>query len=216
MKQHHISVEKTARYFTLGELNQNTKRVIIVLHGYAQLANFFIKKFECLVDEFTFIIAPEGLNKFYWNGMQGKVVASWMTKEDRENDIKDYVNYLDKIVEQLKISCPIEIIGFSQGAATASRWLAKGSIKPSRICLWSGAFPGDIRYFEDILKFKQTEFVLLIGDEDEYISIDEAKMHLEEINSLGINCQFIQFKGKHNIYNEVLNQLFTSSNSKVS
>ena len=82
MKIHHIPVKRQARYYTLGTLDTNTKHVYIVLHGYGQLASQIIHKFDDMADE-VFIIAPEGLSRFYWDGMTGTVGASWMTKEDR-------------------------------------------------------------------------------------------------------------------------------------
>ena len=50
MQEHHLSVTRTARYFTLGSLDNNTQQVWFVLHGYGQLAQFFIRKFEILND----------------------------------------------------------------------------------------------------------------------------------------------------------------------
>jgi len=96
-KEKHITVSRTARYFTLGELSQSTKDIWIVLHGHRQLAGDFINIFNELAVEGSFIIAPEGLMRLYIKGDYGDVGASWMTKEDRESDINDYVKYLDKL-----------------------------------------------------------------------------------------------------------------------
>ena len=38
----HIKVERTARYFTLGELNEHTEQIWFVCHGYGQLAEYFM------------------------------------------------------------------------------------------------------------------------------------------------------------------------------
>jgi hypothetical protein len=43
------------------------------------------------------IIAPEGLSRFYRKGFSGDVVASWMTKDDRLDDMEDYVRYLNDL-----------------------------------------------------------------------------------------------------------------------
>jgi predicted esterase len=149
MQQHSITVPKTARYFQLGEITTSTKQIWIVLHGYGQLANYFIKWFEPIVDSETVIIAPEGLHRFYWQGFSGKVVASWMTKEDRENDIKDYINFLDEVMDIVKAqvvnsSTKVIAFGFSQGVATVSRWVfnTKGH-HPDELVLWAGLFPSD-------------------------------------------------------------------------
>jgi hypothetical protein len=91
MVKKNIIVTKTARYFISGEPSESIEQVWFVCHGYAQLANYFIRNFEILNDGKNLIIAPEGLNRFYWKGFSDRVVASWMTKEDREDDIKDYL-----------------------------------------------------------------------------------------------------------------------------
>ena len=39
-----IQTSKSARYFQIGEINNNTKSIWIVLHGYGMLPEYFIKK----------------------------------------------------------------------------------------------------------------------------------------------------------------------------
>ena len=46
MKEHSIKIEKTAHYYSIGELNKQTNELWIVCHGYGQLASFFIDKFK--------------------------------------------------------------------------------------------------------------------------------------------------------------------------
>src|SRR3989344_4462325 len=129
MQQKNIVIPKTARYFILNELSEKIEQVWFVCHGYAQLANYFINNFDELDKSKNLIIAPEGLHRFYWKGFSERVVASWMTKEDRESDIEDYVNYLnvvyDEVISSIKNkNVKINILGFSQGTATVCRWLA--------------------------------------------------------------------------------------------
>ncbi|MBK9635339.1 MAG: hypothetical protein IPO64_12805 [Bacteroidetes bacterium] len=57
----------------------------------------FIEKFEDFDPEEHFVIAPEALSKGYIDGLTGRVGASWMTKEDRTNEIQDYINYLESV-----------------------------------------------------------------------------------------------------------------------
>ena len=89
---HYIKTQKTARYFVLGNPGAQTKVIWFVLHGYGQLAERFISKFQSLVDDYTVVVAPEALHRFYATGNSGRIGASGMTKEDRENDILDYVH----------------------------------------------------------------------------------------------------------------------------
>jgi len=48
MRKHSIKIEKTAYYYSIGELNNETNEIWIACHGYGQLAKYFIKKFECI------------------------------------------------------------------------------------------------------------------------------------------------------------------------
>ena len=133
MKENHLTINKTARFFTLGELNEKTKHVWFVLHGWGMDVKSFLTSFEPLLTDEIFFIAPEALNRFYVKGSGGVVGATWMTKEDRLNEIKDYLNYLDDVYELFSLSeyphAQITALGFSQGASTVTRWVNTSSNK---------------------------------------------------------------------------------------
>ncbi|HBP44750.1 MAG TPA: hypothetical protein DD635_02535, partial [Flavobacteriales bacterium] len=116
MPYHSFDIKKTARYFTIGPAFADSKGILIVLHGYGQLPGFFIKRFQPIADDGWAIVAPEGLHRFYLEGTQGRVGASWMTKEARQDDILDNVHYLDSLATELQLNRqrPV-LLGFSQG-----------------------------------------------------------------------------------------------------
>ena len=101
--ERHITVRRTARYFTLGPADGSPRQVWFVLHGYGQLASQFVRVFEPLDDGTRLIVAPEALNRFYLVGVDTMpaadrpVGATWMTREDRDNEIEDYIAYLDDL-----------------------------------------------------------------------------------------------------------------------
>lgn len=101
MKQHSINFGFEARYFQLGELSNNTKHLIFLLHGHGQQAKYFLDKFSSLASATTSLVAPEGLSRYYLKGFSGRVGATWMTTEDRHTDIKNYIEYLDAIYKTL-------------------------------------------------------------------------------------------------------------------
>lgn len=202
-----IVVEKTAHYYSLGNIS-TAKTLWFVLHGYGYNANYFIHKFDVLADEENLVIAPEGLSNFYVTGVSGRVGASWMTKENREDEIQDYLNYLNSLYEtilsQIDLTeVKVNIIGFSQGGATAARWVSDNKIKCANLILWASVFPDDMEF--EVLK-TQTNSFLLYGDDDEYVTperIEKQKATLEKAN---INCKLIEFKGKHDVPAEVLKE----------
>jgi len=208
-QQHHITVTKTARYFTHGELNQNTKDIWIVLHGHKQLAGKFIMQFQELADSGSCLIAPEGLMRSYLKGDRGDIGAAWMTKEDRESDINDYVNYLEKLYENVirpnkeKYNLKINSLGFSQGAATLSRWLALGKTKIDKAVFWCGNLAHDIDYSKSE-NFKSTDIRLVFADNDIYYSGDFYLKQEKILKEAGIGYQTQIFSGVHELSVELM------------
>lgn len=144
--EHHITVPRTARYHALGDA-ATASEMWIVLHGYGHLARYFLRKFEGL-EEGRLIVAPEGLSRFYLDDGHTRVGATWMTREDRELEIADQLTYLDQLTEHLRAGSRADIrlnvLGFSQGVATACRWAAIGRTAIPRLVLWGGTLPPDI------------------------------------------------------------------------
>jgi hypothetical protein len=107
LHEHHLRVERTARYFTMGAPERAPEGGIdelwYVCHGYRQSAERFLGHFRSIGDEHRIIVAPEALSRFYIEPAEGRhgpadrVGASWMTREDRESEIRDYVGYLDAL-----------------------------------------------------------------------------------------------------------------------
>ena len=101
MQEHTLTVDFKARYYTLGQLNKDTRQIWFVFHGYGQLARYFIRKFAILTNQQILVIAPEGLSRFYIEKVESsgrpndRVGASWMTKENRTVDIENYLHYLN-------------------------------------------------------------------------------------------------------------------------
>ena len=215
MNEHHIETPKTARFFTLGELNSQTQHVWIVCHGYAQLANHFLNWFTALDSSERFIIAPEALHRFYWKGFDGKVVASWMTKEDRLNDIKDYTTFLDNVYRHFSFhsinpSVKVHVLGFSQGGATVCRWVTQTAYKIDTLSLWAGAFPEDIDYFQKRAIFNQLNLHIIIGDDDPFYAEERVEKQMSLLQEKAIQYTLIRFKGKHKVLPEPLLELARS------
>lgn len=211
MKQFNKLTRKTARYFQLGEFTAETKHVWLVCHGYGQLASYFLKKFACIAASDTVIIAPEGLHRFYVDGTGGRVGASWMTKEDRLDDIRDYIYFLDEldvtIMAELR-GKPVNyhVLGFSQGGATAARWLATSKLPVSTLILWCAFFPPDVDWKPDGETALPATHIVLASD-DMYISEADAEKQLQQLRDAGVPFTTHRFEGKHTVDAAMLKQL---------
>lgn len=204
---HSIPTRKTGRIFTHGTLSESTKLVWIVAHGYGFLAEFFIKKFEELDPAEHFVIVPEALNRFYLKDMSGRVGASWMTTEDRENEISDYISYLDNVYDTLisQTKAKIVALGFSQGAATVCRWALNSKNHIDRMVFWGGTIPNDC--LKDIPKINRWHPYLLVGDSDEFITEKVRDEVMKGFINSGLTFSHIFYKGGHVILTEPLMEL---------
>jgi len=212
INRHLISVSKTAKYVTAGILNGKTEAVWFLLHGYGQLAENFIKKFEPLFSDRNFIVAPEALNKFYIKGFSGKVGATWMTTEDRENEISDYINYLEKIYsgvipQSLNSNLKINLLGFSQGTHTASRWILNSKNKFDNLILWGGSLTRNNELSGKLGKIKNAGLYFVFGKQDQFIDEKSIEIEKKRLEKLGLNYKLILFDGKHEIDVNALSEL---------
>lgn len=210
-REQEISFSLKARYYKLGDAGSAVKQCWYVIHGYAQLARYFIQKFNILASQNISVIAPEGLSKFYLEDHKGKVGASWMTKENRLTDIANYVDYLNAIYNQERHQYPEEIpttvLGFSQGAATAARWLMNGKVRFEKLILWGGLFPPDMDFDKAGKIFSDKKVYLVYGNEDPFLK-DEKFAEAEQIKKkLGIHPEIVTFNGGHIIDLTTLQQL---------
>jgi len=199
-----IDIKIHVRYFTHG--NPNAKNLLVVLHGYGHLASYFIKRFEFLDPEKYYVVAPEGLHRFYLNGTGGRVGASWMTKEDRENDIKNYVHYLDKIFDEVISTTNFQrklLLGFSQGGATGSRYMAFGKHSFDQFILWAAVFPPDLSN-QIYSKFNSSINYFVVGNRDPYYNEQQIADHIVQLTKEKLQIELIKFDGEHEINSDVL------------
>ncbi len=205
-----IRTEKTGHYFTHGTMTEKTRYVWVCLHGYGQLGKFFIQRFEFLDPALHFVVVPEGLNRFYFEGVNEKPVASWMTKEDRLDEIADYVLYLEalrnKIGWERNKNVKIIYFGFSQGVTTLLRWLQNIAPRADYLLLWAGGIPDDILFEHRRNYFRQIVCHYFLGDADPYIksAMLEEKKDLVDASGLDVNLKL--YKGDHRIEPNVLMQ----------
>ncbi|MEY4217293.1 MAG: hypothetical protein RLZZ68_1749 [Bacteroidota bacterium] len=197
----HYTAQKTYRYEIQEQAHEH---LLIALHGYGQLAKFFLRKFQGLQSKGR-VVAPEGPHRFYLQGSSGRVGASWMTKEARELDIQDNLVGLNALLSELQKSYSpkrITLLGFSQGAATAARWYQQNPSAFEQLILWAAVFPPDIDAGSFPTK-KPLHFVL--GTQDEYYQGEAAQQLLRHYQSMGFKVH--TYAGKHDIDGEVLKRL---------
>jgi predicted esterase len=213
MKAQHIITQRTARVYIEGVLSENTRAIWLIAHGYGMLAQYFIRKFECLSPEEHYLVVPEALSKAYLEGFSGKVGAIWMTSEDRETEISDYIHYLNLVYEQFiapykRKGVQIIAFGFSQGSTTICRWANANPDKFDRLIIWGGAVPEDV--LSD-LHFASHPIDICVGNNDPFIPKERIEEYLHRSKSLLSEARFHIYEGGHEVENELLMALANAS-----
>ena len=216
--EHHISVQRAARYFTLGEPGPAITDLWFACHGYGQLAAEFAKEFECIEAPDRLIVVPEALSRFYgpagtgFHAADAKIGATWMTREDRDNEIIDYVNYLDLLYEKVvrgldRSKLRINVLGFSQGGATANRWLTRGKAKADRMIMWGSLLASDADLNAAAEFFRNVELTIVYGVRDQFGNPEMIADYEKTLRDKGIAYSLMSFDGGHRMDREALKKL---------
>lgn len=218
IRERHITVPRTARYYTLGEPGPGIAEVWFALHGYGQLASRFMSDLAPLDNGSRLIVAPEALSRFYLGGVGGRLAAertvgaAWMTREDRLVEIDDQVRYLGAVHAEVLASLGdtrprVCVLGFSQGTAAAVRWLAMGTARADRLILWGGELPPDLDLSARRERFARLDLTLVAGTRDEYITAKILDREKQRLAAEEIPYRVVPFEGGHEIDPAVLRQV---------
>lgn len=218
IQEHSLEVTRTARVYTLGGGDATQiDECWIACHGYRQLARRFMRRFKGIAGPSRMVVAPEALSRFYVDsdggrhGAEARVGATWMTREDRLNEIADYVSYLDIVARRFQPDgdrvCRRVAFGFSQGVHTASRWAVMGQTPVDRLILWGAYVPPDLDLDRFAERWSAMDVVQVHGEEDPSRSERLAHEQAERLTAAGLSLTQRSHAGGHIIDAELLAEL---------
>jgi predicted esterase len=220
METESIMVQRTARVATFGSSSANVRELWYVLHGYGGLATDFLGDFSAIDDGTRLVVAPEALSRFYEEdamtrvrkqNANAKVGASWMTKEERDSEIEDYVSYLDAVHRVMRPrageSAKVTVLGFSQGAAAASRWVARGGVDAARLVIWGSSIAPELDIASPGTALRKPETVFVIGGKDIFATPKIVEKELARLRTAKFPFRFMSFDGGHRIDDDTLRAL---------
>jgi dienelactone hydrolase len=214
-----LSVRRTARLALLGVAGPHIRDLWYVLHGYGQLAPEFLEGCGALADAGRLVVAPEALSRFYDGDLatrlqqkDPKVGASWMTREERLTDIADNMAYLDEVhahvLRSLGGARPrVTVLGFSQGAATSTRWVATGSFAVARHVIWGAAMAHDVDLADPDSPLRRPETVLVVGTRDQFATPKAVAAERMRLEAARFPVRELPFDGGHRLDDETLRLL---------
>lgn len=205
--QHTLRVRRTARIEVAGD-PRAARQLWILVHGYAQTASEMLAACAALAATDRLLVAPEALSRFYRRGSTGPIGASWMTREARESEIVDYVEYLDSVarwcVDELGCAAQPNALGFSQGAAPVWRWAALGETRLARLVAFGGGIPPDVDVARARAKLAGTQLEFVRGRGDTYHTAEWVERDCARVAAAGLQCAAREFDGSHELATDEL------------
>ena len=174
--------------------------LLIVLHGFGQVADQFIKVFEPLGQKGILVAAPQGAHQFYTHLKKGQVGFSWLTKYERDQSVLDFVAYMEQFYKLLQETCEVDsqrvfMLGFSQGVSMAYRTWAHSSLPVRGVIACGGDLPPDI--VEQLDALPPIQILLVHGRQDEEVSPEKAQEALKYLRARGLKSELFDFEGGH-------------------
>ncbi len=189
-----ISTTTHGRY--LVEIPDHSRATLVGFHGYQENAAITLDVLRQIAKGRSIgIVSIQGLHRFYTKG--NDVIASWMTKEDRELAIADNVAYAAKVMsavaDEYGITRPLIFAGFSQGVAMAYRAAALAQRPCDGVIALAGDVPPDVAPLATSIP----RVLLGRGTEDKWYTGEKAAKDREVLEGAGVTVIEHVFDGGH-------------------
>ena len=172
------------------------KGILVGFHGYMENAPIQIERLEAIPGSSAWtLVAIQGLHRFY-RGRTEDIVASWMTREDREEAIADNLGYVSAALDHVPHDESTQVVytGFSQGVAMAFRAAVLGTARAVGIAAVGGDVPPELlentgRRFPAVLFTR--------GSRDEWLTQPRFDRDVAALTARGVALTAKVYDGGH-------------------
>lgn len=160
-------------------------------HGYAEDAAVNMTALQRIPDVGGWLlVAVQALHPFYTKN--DRIVASWMTRQDRELAIADNTRYAASVVaavrDEFRVTAPIAIAGFSQGGAMAYR--AAAHVGGAGVIVLAADVPPDVTS-------GLPPVLIGRGGSDTWYTEDKLAADLGRLRGMAVDVETCVFDGAH-------------------
>ncbi len=196
-----IAAEVHGRYLIEAPADPKGCPLLVGFHGYGENAERHLEELRRLPGSYRRVLcAVQALHPFY--NRTGEVIASWMTRLQRERAILDNLRYVASVVAEVKRELPVSdrlvYLGFSQGAAMAYRAAAGSGHACHGVVVLGGDVPPEL---EDNLSHLPP-ILLGRGSSEEWYDATKMEHDVELLRGKGIDIRPFIFEGGHEWTNE--------------
>ena len=175
---------------------QATRGILAGFHGYMENADIQLARLEQIPGSGGWtLVSIQALHRFY-RGRSQEVVASWMTREDRETAIADNVQYVRAAIAAAAAGAPARVIyaGFSQGVAMAFRAAVQAEEPAAGVIAVGGDVPPEL-LADSSVAFPRV--LLARGAADEWYTADKHAAEVAALKTRGADVEDFAYEGGH-------------------
>ena len=198
MTERSIETAIHGRYLVIPSAASGPAPMLIGFHGYGEDAETQLERLRAIPGSASWVIVSiQGLHRFY-ERRTNRVVASWMTRQDRESAIADNIAYVQNCMDAVAAEWPttpkIVFAGFSQGVAMAFRAATNAAGSEAGVIAVGGDIPPELA--PDALK-RLSGVVIVRGASDEWYKQEQFAADKKRLTELSVNLRAVEFDGGH-------------------
>ena len=193
--EHTIATQTHGRYIIWPGAASDAP-MIVGFHGYGETAEDELRRLQTIpgLDHWA-VVSIQGLHQFYRRSTD-EVVASWMTRQNRELAIADNIAYVQNVVNTLSQDSPSTLVlsGFSQGVAMAFRAAAGLNQPVTAIIACGGDIPPEL---EPNALARIPTVLIGRGVRDEWYTSEKQAADEERLRAAGVAVQSVVVNASH-------------------
>jgi predicted esterase len=193
---HLISTRTHGRVLIRGARAAAALGLLVGFHGYMESAAIQMERLTAIPGASAWtLVSVQALHRFY-RGRTEEVVASWMTRQDREAAIADNIEYIDTALEVVPRDAATRIVyaGFSQGVPMAFRAALAGRLPAAGVIAIGGDVPPEL--LEDAaLRFPPV--LMARGERDDWFTQAKFDADVAAVATRSVRVQPLVFDGTH-------------------
>jgi predicted esterase len=169
--------------------------VIVGFHGYAESAELHLEALRAIPgSERWLLVAVQALHPFYTR--EQRVVANWMTRQDRDLAIADNLAYVTSVLAAVRTengtTGPLVFVGFSQGGAMAYR--AAAQLGADGLVILAADVPPDVAEHPGLTL---PTVVIGRGTSDNWYTAEKHDSDRAALQRAGVSVDSCVFEGGH-------------------
>jgi predicted esterase len=182
---------------------------LVGFHGYGEAAEAQFQRLAAIPgSDACVLISIQGLHRFY-ERRTDRVVASWMTRQDRELAIADNLAYVSGVLHAVLNETTVESVvfaGFSQGVAMAFRAAVASTARVRHVIAVGGDVPPEL----DAAALSGLSSTLICrGAEDPFYTREMFDKDVERLTDARVRVDALTVAGGHEWSSAVTDAGFT-------